>query len=493
MLLCGIDVGTSSIKVSVVDAANQQLIYSTSFPEIENEIASPAPGFAEQDPEHWWYCVQQAILKANASNTYQSHEISAIGISYQMHGLVVLDAKSEVVRPAIIWCDSRSVEIGHAAFNAIGQAYCQSNLLNSPGNFTASKLAWVKANQPENYSKIKQVMLPGDFIAGRFTKQFTTTASALSEGIFYDFIADSLSQPLLNYFGFDKTLFPPVQDVFSNHGVIDADVATSLGLNKHVQITYKAGDQPNNAFSLGVLKPGDIATTAGTSGVVYGISNELKYDKFNRVNSFAHVNYQKKAKRIGVLMCINGTGILNRWVKQTVCSDLSYPQMNELAASTSIGSKGLMCVPFGNGAERIFQNKVLGASFEHVDFNRHGKAEMIRSAQEGIAFSMAYGIEMLADAGIKPSKLKAGYANMYLSEVFAQTIVNAANISVDLLESDGAFGAALGAGVGINHFKNEDEAVSNIKHIKTIDPKPIDIPETQLAYDAWKDLVIRKL
>lgn len=455
MLLCGVDVGTSSIKVSVVDAANQQLIYSTSFPEIENEISSPAPGFAEQDPEHWWFCVQQAILKANASNTYRSIDIAAIGISYQMHGLVVLDEHQQVVRPSIIWCDSRAVEIGNNAFEAIGHPYCQTNLLNSPGNFTASKLAWVKANQPDLYARIKQVMLPGDFIAGRLTKQFTTTASALSEGIFYDFQDDKLAKPLLDYFGFEESLFPHIQDVFSNHGIVDAEVATSLGLNKQVQVTYKAGDQPNNAFSLGVLQPGDIATTAGTSGVVYGVSDELKYDKYSRVNSFAHVNYQKSAKRIGVLMCINGTGILNRWVKQTISPELSYSQMNELAASTSIGSRGLLCVPFGNGAERIFQNQLVGGSFEHLDFNRHGRAEMIRSAQEGIAFSMAYGIEMLADAGINPVKLKAGFANMYLSDVFAQTIVNASNVSVDLLESDGAFGAALGAGLGLKYYAND--------------------------------------
>ncbi|MEN9958621.1 MAG: Xylulokinase [Bacteroidota bacterium] len=493
MLLCGVDVGTSSIKVSVVDASNQQLIYSTSYPEIENEISSPAPGFAEQDPEHWWYCVQQAILMANASQTYKSTDIAAIGISYQMHGLVVLDDQHEVVRPSIIWCDSRAVEIGNHAFDAIGHAYCQANLLNSPGNFTASKLAWVKENQPELYERIAKVMLPGDFIAGRLTNHFTTTASALSEGIFYDFNADKISKPLIDYFGFDASLFPHVQDVFSNHGVINSNVADTLGLNNQVQVTYKAGDQPNNAFSLGVLQPGDIATTAGTSGVVYGISDELKYDTFKRVNSFAHVNYRSESKRIGVLMCINGTGILNRWIKQTVCPELSYPEMNTLAASTTIGSKGLLCVPFGNGAERIFQNQQIGASFEHLDFNRHGRAEMIRSAQEGIAFSMAYGIEMLADAGIKPTKLKAGFANMYLSEIFAQTIVNASNVSVDLLESDGAFGAALGAGVGINYFKNEEDAVRNIKHIKTINPNNSELAETKEAYEAWKELVNRKL
>lgn len=493
MLLCGIDVGTSSIKVSVVDAANQQLIYSTSYPETENEIISTSAGFAEQEPEHWWYCVQQAILKANASRTYIAKDIAAIGISYQMHGLVVLDDQDAVVRPSIIWCDSRSVSIGEKAYRGIGEVYCQQNLLNSPGNFTASKLAWVKENEPEKYARIKKVMLPGDFIAGRLTQQFTTTPSALSEGIFWDFVAKKPSSHLFDYFGFDMALLPPIQEVFTNHGKINPKLAESLGLNNQVQVTYKAGDQPNNAFSLGVLSPGDIATTAGTSGVVYGVSSELKYDSNNRVNSFAHVNHSDQQTRIGVLMCINGTGILNRWVRQTICPELSYHEMNQLASCTETGAKGLSCIPFGNGAERIFQNRQIGASFENLDFNRHTRSEMIRAAQEGIAFSMAYGIEMLADAGIQPSRLKAGYANMYLSEVFSQTIVNAAGVSVDLLESDGAFGAALGAGLGLNYYKNEKESVAKIKQIKTINPISTDLEATRNAYLHWKDLVNQKL
>ncbi len=493
MLLCGVDVGTSSIKVSVVDAANQQLIYSTSFPEIENEISAPELGFAEQDPEHWWYCVKQAILKANASNTYNSKDIVSIGISYQMHGLVVLDSLFNVLRPSIIWCDSRAIEIGNNAYLGIGKDYCENNLLNSPGNFTASKLAWVKINQPDIYDNIHLVMLPGDFIAGRFTNEFTTTNSALSEGIFWDFNTDSISKPLLDYFGFNANLFPTVQPVFSNHGVITEKVAEELGLNCQVQVTYKAGDQPNNAFSLGVLNPGEIATTAGTSGVVYGVSDTLKYDQMNRVHSFAHVTHTQKSTRIGVLMCINGTGILNRWVRQNIASDLTYNEMNTLANNTPIGSRGLVCLPFGNGAERIFQNRNLGASFENLDFNQHSKSELIRAAQEGIAFSMAYGIEMLNATGIKANILKAGYANMYLSEVFTSTLINSSNVAVDLLESDGSFGAALGSGLGLGYYKSAKEAVSQIKRIKTCEPQKELISETLEAYSKWKESLRSKL
>jgi len=493
MLLCGVDVGTSSIKVSVVDAANQQLIYSTSYPEIENEISAPELGFAEQDPEHWWYCVKQAILKANSSHTYNSKDIVSIGISYQMHGLVVIDKAYQVLRPSIIWCDSRSIEIGSDAYVGIGKSYCENNLLNSPGNFTASKLAWVKKHQPEIYDKIHLAMLPGDFIAGRFTNEFTTTNSALSEGIFWDFKANELSSQLMEYFGFDSSMIPEVHPVFSNHGVVAENVAQELGFNLQVKVTYKAGDQPNNAFSLGVLEPGEVATTAGTSGVVYGVSDTLTFDQLNRVNSFAHVTHTIEKTRIGVLMCINGTGILNRWVRQNLASELSYNQMNDLASQSPIGSRGLVCLPFGNGAERIFQNRKIGASFENLDFNQHRKAELIRASQEGIAFSMAYGIEMLNATGIKANKLKAGYANMYLSDVFTSSLVNASNVAVDLCESDGSLGAALGSGFGLGYYHSAKEAVSQIKRISTYEPDVELLSSTLDAYSSWKELINKKL
>lgn len=492
MLLCGIDVGTSSIKFSVVDGDNQQLIYSCSFPEHENDISSPEPGFAEQEPEHWWYCVKQAILQGNTSGKYDPKDIKSIGISYQMHGLVVLDAHLHVLRPSIIWCDSRAAMLGEEAYQALGVNFCQSHLLNSPGNFTAAKLAWVKKNQPAIYEKIAHVLLPGDFIACRLTESLGTSASALSEGIFWDFKEQHISKELLGYYGFDQGLFPEVKPVFSIHGHITPAIALELGFATDVVVSYKAGDQPNNAFSLGVLEPGEIATTAGTSGVVYGVSDELKFDPLNRVNSFAHVNYHEEIVRIGVLMCINGTGILNRWIKQNFFPTHSYQEMNQIAAKSNVGSNGLLCNPFGNGAERIFNNKQIGASFQGLDFNRHQQAEIIRSAQEGIAFSMVYGIELLSLVGIRPSLLKAGKANMYLSDVFTETIVNASNVSVELVETDGAYGAALGGGVGLGYYSSTHEAVATLKKLETIQPNSKK-EETQEAYLLWKENLLKSI
>ena len=492
MLLCGIDVGTSSIKLSVVDASTKKVIHTCSFPETENEIISVSPGFAEQNPEHWWYCVMQVIKMANATKKYNPLDISAIGISYRMHGLVILDKDKQVLRPSIIWCDSRAASIGDLAFEALGKEKLLKDLLNSPGNFTASKLAWVKNNEPQIYEQIKHVLLPGDFISYKFTDELTTTISALSEGIFWDFNKNEISKDLLDYYGFDVSFFPEIKQVFENHGQISNTMASELGLSTNLKITYKAGDQPNNALSLGVVEPGEIATTAGTSGVIYGVSSELKYDPNCRVNSFAHVNYTKDLRRIGVLMCINGTGILNRWLKENFFSTNSYTDLNSYANQSEIGSKDLMCFPYGNGAERIFNNKIIGGSFRNLDFNRHQKNEISRSVQEGIAFSMVYGLELLNSSGIVPQKIKAGYANMYLSSIFSSTIVNASNVSIQLLESDGAYGAALGAGIGSHYYKSVHEGINSIKLLSEILPDQ-NKNKTSDFYEKWKSELLKML
>ena len=470
MYLLGIDIGTSSIKVSVVEASTSQCIASAQFPETESAITSLKKGWAEQSPEMWWDHIQQAILKLNNTQKFASTDISAIGISYQMHGLVLVDQNKQVLRDSIIWCDSRSVSIGDAAFKAIGPEKCLSHLLNSPGNFTASKLAWVKQNEPAIYDKIAHVMLPGDFVSMKFTGHITTSISSLSEGIFWDFKNNELSKDILNYYGFDQSVLPNIQPVFSNHGELLPEVAAKLNLKPGIPITYKAGDQPNNALSLNVLEPGEVAATAGTSGVIYGVTDKITYDPQSRVNTFAHVNHTDQLNRLGVLLCINGTGILNSWVKKMVGAGNDYPQMNQAASQIQPGSDGLQIMPFGNGAERIFNNKMIGAQFVNIDFNKHSEAHIFRAAQEGIAFTFRYGLDIMRGNGMNPSIIRAGYSNMFLSDVFTDAFVNATNVPVALYHTDGSVGAAIGAGIGSGTYKNAAEAFSNFKPIKVVEP-----------------------
>jgi xylulokinase len=504
MLLLGIDLGTSSVKVAVTDSDSGEVLSSVQFPENEAAIIARKPGWAEQSPDTWWEYVQTAIRKSHASGNYDPRAIAAIGIAYQMHGLVLVDKDGEVLRDSIIWCDSRAVPYGDAAFKSIGESRCLANLLNSPGNFTAAKLAWVKDQEPEVYARIHRVLLPGDFIALRMTGEATTSISSLSEGIFWDFRQGALSDDVFGYFGFDKALVPPVQPVFSPHGGLMPEVAANLSLRKGIPVTYKAGDQPNNALSLHVLEPGEVAATAGTSGVIYGVSDQLVFDPASRVNSFAHVNHGSGQKRIGVLLCINGTGILNRWIRDLTGNNMAglvggagsssrwdYARLNQEAAGIRPGSDGLSILPFGNGAERILNNRMIGAQIQGIDLNHHTAAHIYRAGQEGIAFAFRYGLDIMRENGMSPSVIRAGKANMFLSGVFTEAFVNATNVPVELYDCDGSVGAALGAGIGAGIFASPKEAFAGRKPLRWVAPDKAS--EYDVLYGRWKEVLERQL
>jgi xylulokinase len=490
MLLLGIDLGTSSIKVSVIDGQTGNLISSASYPETESEIIAVQPGWAEQSPEVWWLNVQQAIKKCHDNASYNSQDIGTIGIAYQMHGLVIVDKAQKSLRNSIIWCDSRAVEIGDKAFADIGKEKVLDSMLNSPGNFTASKLAWVKSNEPEIYQEVDKMMLPGDFIAMKMTGNISTSASSLSEGILWDFKKHQVSTEIVNHFGFDNNLIPTIQEVFSNHGELEEEIAKLLNLKAGIPISYKAGDQPNNALSLNVSEPGEVAATAGTSGVIYGISDTLLYDKQSRVNTFAHVNHTQANPRLGVLLCINGAGSMNRWAKSSLVSHLSYPQINEIVAQAKEGSEGITVLPFGNGAERMLNNKNIGSHIENIDVNRHHQKELLRAVQEGIAFSFRYGFDILKENGVSPKVIRAGKANLFLSDVFAQTFVNIIGVPVELYDNDGSVGAAIGAGIGIGVYKTAADAFMGKKPLKIIEPKHNSLEN---YYQNWKQILSQKL
>ena len=487
MLLLGIDIGTSSIKVSIVDAQTQNCVATAQYPDTETGITSHQKGWAEQSPDMWWENVQQAILKANATKKYNPADIKAIGIAYQMHGLVCVDKQQRVLRDSIIWCDSRAVEIGNRAFDTIGHERSLKHLLNSPGNFTAAKLAWVKENEPATFALIDKIMLPGDFIAMKLTGDITTSVAALSEGVFWDFKEQELSKDVFNYFGFDQSIIPEIKEVFTTHGNISAAVANQLSLQPGIPVTYKAGDQPNNALSLNVLEPGEVAATAGTSGVIYGVTDQLVFDQQSRINSFAHVNYVAHQKRIGVLLCINGTGILNSWIKKVTGNIYSYQQMNEAAATVAAGSDGLKMLPFGNGAERMLGNQLLQSHIHQIDFNVHGPAHLFRAAQEGIAFAFRYGVDIMRENGMQPSVIRAGKANMFLSDVFTNCFVNATNIPVELHDCDGSVGAAKGAGIGVGFYISPKDAFSNAVPIDWVEPTQSKLYDE--LYSEWKELI----
>jgi xylulokinase len=484
--LLGFDIGSSSVKATLLEIASGKTVASAFSPSSEMPMQSPQPGFAEQDPEMWWNELVNAMNKLHQQASFNGDEVAAIGIAYQMHGLVCVDKGLKPLRPSIIWCDSRAVEIGDKAFEELGEKYCLKNFLNSPGNFTASKLRWVKKNEPDVYKNIYKIMLPGDYIAMKLTGEPATTISGLSEGIMWNFKKEKVAADLLKYYGIDKELLSPLVPTFGEQGRLSPAAATELKLKAGISVSYRAGDQPNNAFSLNVSQPGEVAATAGTSGVVYGIIDKPNYDPKSRVNTFVHVNHTKKDPRYGVLLCVNGTGILNSWLRKNFFGDSSYEQINKEASLAPAGSDELLIYPFGNGAERVLENKDLGAVMKVLQFNRHNRGHIARASQEGIVFALHYGVEVMKEMGMEIKTVRAGYANMFLSDVFSSVFVNTIGCELELYNTDGATGAARGAGIGVGVYKNFAEAYSSMEKIKSYSPTKKDQEVYLSAYNKWK-------
>lgn len=485
--LLGFDVGSSSVKASLTDVETGEIAASAFYPDHEAPITAVKAGWAEQDPQMWWDNAKLSLKKIMADTGATGDDIQAIGISYQMHGLVCVDKNQQVLRPSIIWCDSRAVPYGEKAFKDLGAEQCLSHLLNSPGNFTASKLAWVKENEPELFDKIDKIMLPGDYIAMKLSGDAKTTIGGLSEGMMWDFKEKKPAKFLLDYFGFSENILPEIVPTFSVQSVVSKAAAEELGLKEGTPISYRAGDQPNNAVSLNVFNPGEIASTAGTSGVVYGVLGDVNYDPKSRVNTFAHANYTTEKDRLGVLLCINGTGILNAWVHRNITPDVSYADMNDLAASVPIGSEGVSIIPFGNGAERVLENQETGCSIQGLNFNKHNCAHIVRAAQEGIVFSFCYGMEIMEKMGMDIKKIHAGKANMFLSPLFRDTLAGVSGATIELYETDGSAGAAKGAGIGAGIYKDHDEAFATLKKLAVIEPDSAKREEYLNAYENWKE------
>ena len=484
MFLLGYDIGSSSVKAALVETQTGRIAASAFYPKREMPIAAPRADWAEQDPAMWWDNLRLATADVMQQAQAKAADIEAIGISYQMHGLVCVDKAGKPLRPAIIWCDSRAVPLGERAMSDLGPDYCLGHLLNSPGNFTASKLAWVRKNEPHIYNKVYHFMLPGDYIALLLTGEMTTTVSGLSEGILWDFRENSIASRLIQYYGIDPTMPCNLVPTFGLQGQLRNEAARELGLQPGTPVTYRSGDQPNNALSLGVMNPGQVAATAGTSGVVYGILDKINYDPKSRVNTFAHVNHTAADPRLGVLLCINGTGCLNSWMHHNMASELSYSQMNDAAMQTPIGADGLVVLPFGNGSERMLENRNPGCSIHGLNFNHHTQAHILRAEQEGIAFAFAYGMEIMAEMGMEIKTIRAGQANLFLSPLFRQAIADTTGASIELCNTDGAAGAARGAGIGAGIYRNTEEAMQTLRIVDTIRPQQ---PEAyREAYAHWK-------
>ncbi|MCR4964203.1 MAG: carbohydrate kinase [Bacteroidales bacterium] len=489
MYFLGIDLGSSSVKVTLLDGDTGKVAASASAPQQEAPILAVQNGWAEQNPADWWSYMKTALQTALQSGQVNAKDIKAVGITYQMHGLVLVDKGLQVLRPSIIWCDSRAVPYGERAFETLGHDYCLQHLLNSPGNFTAAKLAWVRENEPELFERVYKFMLPGDYLAMRMTGEVRTSVPGLSEGMFWDFENNTVSEPLLTHFGIPVEMIADTVPTFGIQGELLSSAAAELGLPAGIPICYRAGDQPNNAFSLNVLNPGEVAATAGTSGVVYGINDQVCTDPKSRINIFAHVNHQPDQPRLGVMHCTNGVGIQNAWMKRMVAPEVSYDQFNEMAAQAPIGSDGVTVIPFGNGAERILENRQLGGSIHGLNFNNHNASTLARAAQEGVAFSFKYGMDIMRETGMNTRVIRAGHANMFLSPIFRTTLATVADATIELYDTNGSVGAAIGAALGSGYYKSSQDAFAPLQKLAVVEPDTLQKERYEEAYNRWKSVL----
>jgi len=490
MYFLGIDLGSSSIKLSVLNAEKGVAVCTVTVPDFEMDIIAPKFGWAEQDPEQWWKHIKNGIQQLGNNHQINLKEIAAIGIAYQMHGLVLTDKELNPIRTSIIWCDSRAAAIGNEIYDRIGHNNCQQQILGSPGNFTASKLKWVRDNQPGLFAKAAYMMLPGDFIASRLSGIAQISTSGLSEAALWNFREGRLATEILEAMGIPETIIPEIVPSFGNQATVHADIANELGLDPNTKITYRAGDQPNNALSLNVLRPGEIATTAGTSAVVYAVSQQDIYDKQNRINTFLHVNNTATAKHNGVMLCINGSGILYQWLRKIMSAGnnslLSYDMLNAEAAKVKPGSEDLRFYPFGNGVERIFNNRQASSGIQNLNFNIHQSAHLVRSACEGIVFAMNYGFDVMKSVGVNGQAVRAGNANLFLSPVFREIFTNTTQTTLELYNTSGSEGAARGAAFGYGYYNSLDEAFTGLECIDRIEPKADLCNQYQEIYNHWK-------
>lgn len=493
--ILGIDAGSSAIKAAVISAETNALVATGLSPSngVEALISRPLESFAEQSPVDWWKDLVLATRQALKAPGVVADEVKAIGIAYQMHGLVLVDKAGEVIRPAIIWCDSRAVEIGVELFEKLGRQWCLENLLNSPGNFTFSKLAWVKRYEPENFAKIYKVMLPGDYLAYRLTGEIKTSIPGLSEGMFWNIKERTIANKLFKAFDISTELLPDIVDTFAIQGTLSKEAAAELGLKAGIPITYRSGDQPNNALSLKVLNSGDVAATAGTSAVIYGVTNKSQYDQESRVNTFVHVNDRVNQVSNGVLLCVNGAGSAYGWLRQTISANtLSYLEMDNIAACSSIGANGVTFLPFGNGSERMLANRMIGSSLDGISFGRD-KADIFRAGLEGVAFAMNYGLEVMRASGVSPEIIRAGDANMFKSSLFREIFCCVTGVTLELYNTDGAQGAARGAGFGAGIYKYLDDAFDGLKVVSKIEPETSKLSSYATAYSSWLKILNSKL
>ena len=482
-MLLGIDLSTTGAKALLIDHEGR-VVSSATTP---LSLSTPHPLWSEQDPHEWWTATTKSIGQALASANASGTDVAAIGLTGQMHGLVLLDDHGEVLRPAILWNDQRC----GAECDEIRARVNRSELVQITGNdaltgFTAPKILWVETHEPQIYRRIRHVLLPKDYIRYKLTATYAMDKADGSGTMLFDLRERTWSSQILNALNISPGWLPETFEGHETTGEVTREAASSTGLRQGTPVVAGGGDQSTQAIGTGVVRPGTIAVTLGTSGVVFAATESPLIEPEGRLHAFCHA-VAGRWHLMGVMLSAAGS---LQWYRDKLACDRSFADLVDEAAQVPAGSEGLIFLPYLSGERTPYPDPLARGAWIGLTM-RHGQAHLTRSILEGVAFGIKDMFCLMRDAGlgsIEEVRVSGGGAKSLLWRQIVADTLSAELVTVNTTEG-AAFGAALLAGVGAGVWRNVDTACAETIVIKDrISPNKDNAGIYQSIYDQYQRL-----
>ena len=479
----GIDVGTGGTRAVLLDQAGRVLGAATAE---HAPMASPQLGWAEQDPRDWWRAARIAIRECLVKASAKANEVAAIGLSGQMHGLVMLDENGEVLRPALLWCDQRTEKECQGITERVG-AKRLIELVANPAltGFTLPKIWWVRAHEPQVWARARSLMLPKDYVRFKLTGARATDVADASGTLLFDVVNRRWSSEMLQASDLQPEILPQVFESPEITGRVSKDGAAASSLQEGTPVVAGGGDQAAGAVGMGIVEPGNVSATIGTSGVVFAATSRPVVEPQGRIHTFCHAI----PGRWHVMGVTQGAGLSLRWFRDQFCVGASYDELMKEAAAAPAGADGLLWTPY-----------LMGERTPHLDPNargalvgltaQHTRAHVIRAILEGVAFSLRDTFTIFRDLGVPVKSIRLGGGGAR-SPLWQQIQADVYGMRVDLIaaEEGAAYGAALLAGVGAGVWPSVETACETSVHVaKQVEPIAKNVELMNRRYEEYRKL-----
>ncbi|MEZ4714119.1 MAG: xylulokinase [Caldilineaceae bacterium] len=478
----GIDSSTTATKALLVDeSGNVVAVAATEYP-----FDTPHPLWSEQNPALWWNGAVESIRQVLAQSGADAANVAGVGLTGQMHGLVLLDENGAVLRPSILWNDQRT----GAQCDEIRQRLGKANLIRLTGNdaltgFTAPKILWVRDNEPEIYARVRHVLLPKDYVRYRLTGQFGTDKAGAAGTLLLDLKSRDWSQEVLDGLEIPRDWLPPTHEGPQVTSEISAEAAAATGLKAGTPVVGGGGDQAAQAVGVGAVEEGIVALTLGTSGVVFATVNEPFIEPDGRLHAFCH-SVPGRWHLMGVMLSAAGS---LRWYRDTLAPGVGFDELLAPAAHIAAGSEGLLFLPYLTGERTPHPDPLARGAFVGLTV-RHTQPHMTRAVLEGVAFGLRDSFELMKGAGlsaIRQVRVSGGGARSPLWRQILADVLNSELVTINTTEG-AAYGAALLAGVGAGHWADVDAACSSAIQITGSTQPGGDVAQYEKMYQAYGQL-----